>query len=142
VPVTHSWEENEMTDEAKGLAPALAREVAERLTEHDAFAAHAEAELGIDPGQLARPVHAAGASLLSFIVGAVLPLLAISLVPAPGRVAVTVVAVLAALAGTGAVSAALGRASRLPAVVRNVLGGAVAMGVTYGIGSLIGASGI
>ena len=126
----------------KGLAPALARQVAEQLTEHDAFAAHAEAELGIDPEQLARPWHAAFASLLSFTVGAVLPLLAITLVPAPARVLVTVIAVLAALTGTGAASAALGRAPRLPAVLRNVLGGAVAMGVTYGIGSLIGASGL
>ena len=71
--------------EGKGLAPVLAREVAERLTEHDAFAAHADAELGIDPGQLARPGHAAAASLLSFIAGAVLPLLAITLVPASAR---------------------------------------------------------
>ncbi len=126
----------------RGLAPELARHVAERLTEHDAFAAHAEAELGIDPEQLARPWHAAFASLLSFTVGAVLPLLAITLSPAQARVIVTVIAVLAALTGTGAASAALGRAPRLPAVLRNVLGGAVAMGVTYGIGSLIGASGI
>ena len=126
----------------RGLAPGLARHVAERLTEHDAFAAHAEAELGIDPEQLARPWHAAFASLLSFTVGAVLPLLAITLSPAQARVIVTVIAVLAALTGTGAASAALGRAPRLPAVLRNVLGGAVAMGVTYGIGSLIGASGL
>jgi VIT1/CCC1 family predicted Fe2+/Mn2+ transporter len=128
--------------QAKGLAPGLARHVAERLTEHDAFAAHAEAELGIDPEQLARPWHATFASFLSFTVGAVLPLLAITLVPAPARVLVTFTAVLAALAGTGVASAALGRAPRLPAVLRNVLGGALAMGVTYGIGSLIGASGI
>jgi vacuolar iron transporter family protein len=128
--------------QAKGLAPELAREVAERLTAHDAFAAHAEAELGIDPQQLARPWHAAFASLLSFTVGAVLPLLAITLVPTSARVIVTIIAVLAALAGTGAASAALGRAPRRAAVLRNVVGGAVAMGVTYGIGSLIGASGI
>lgn len=128
--------------EAKGLDPVLARQVAERLTEHDAFAAHAEAELGIDPEHLARPGHAAVASFLSFTVGAVLPLLAITLIPAPARVAVTIVAVLAALTGTGAASAALGRAPRLPAMVRNVVGGAIAMGVTYGIGAAIGASGI
>jgi len=128
--------------QAKGLAPALAGEVAQRLTEHDAFAAHADAELGIDPGQLARPGHAAVASLLAFITGAVLPLLAITLVPASARIAVTFIAVLAALVGTGAASAALGRSPRRPAIVRNVLGGAIAMGVTYGIGSLIGASGI
>ena len=128
--------------EAKGLTPRLARHIAERLTEHDALGAHAEAELGIDPGQLARPGHAAVASFLAFTAGAVLPLLAITLVPAPARVIVTIAAVLAALVATGAASAELGRAPRRPAVVRNVLGGALAMGITYGIGSLIGASGI
>jgi VIT1/CCC1 family predicted Fe2+/Mn2+ transporter len=128
--------------ESKGLAPGLARQVAEQLTVHDALAAHAEAELGIDPRQLAHPGHAAAASFLSFAAGAVLPLLAIMLVPGAARIPVTILAVLAALAATGAVSAALGRAPRSPAVVRNVIGGAIAMGVTYGIGSMIGAAGI
>jgi len=128
--------------EAKGLPPGLARHVAERLTARDALAAHAQAELGIDPEQLAHPGHAAGASLVSFMAGAVLPLLAITLVPGPARIAVTIIAVLAALAATGAASAALGRAPRRPAVVRNVIGGAIAMGVTYGIGTLIAATGI
>ena len=128
--------------EAKGLQPGLARHVAERLTARDPLAAHAEAELGIDPDQLARPGHAAGASLVSFMAGAVLPLLAITLVPGPARIAVTMIAVLAALVATGAASAALGRAPRRPAVVRNVIGGAIAMGVTYGIGTLIAAAGI
>ena len=123
----------------KGLAPGLARQVAERLTEHDALAAHAEAEPGIDPQQLAYPGHAAGASFLSFAAGAVLSLLAIALVPGAARIQVTILAVLAALAATGA---ALGRAPRRPAVVRNVIGGAIAMGVTYGIGSVIGAAGL
>lgn len=107
---------------------------------HDALAAHAEAELGIDPQQLASPGHAAAASFLSFTAGALLPLLAITLVPGSARIAVTVIAVLAALVVTGAASAALGRAPRVPAVVRNVIGGAIAMGVTYGIGALIGAA--
>jgi VIT1/CCC1 family predicted Fe2+/Mn2+ transporter len=89
-----------------------------------------------------RPGHAAVASLLSFIAGAVLPLLAITLVPAPARIVITFIAVLAALVGTGVASAALGRSPRRPAIVRNVLGGAIAMGVTYAIGSLIGATGI
>ena len=128
--------------QAKGLTPGLARQVASQLTAHDALAAHAEAELGIDPEQLASPWHASGASFVSFMAGAVLPLLAITLVPGPVRVAVTIIAVLAALTVTGAAGAALGRAPRRPAVLRNVIGGAVAMGVTYGIGSLIGAAGI
>lgn len=124
--------------QAKGLTPGLAREVARQLTAHDAFAAHAEAELGIDPAQIARPGHAAIASFLSFTAGALLPLLAITLTPAHARVAVTAAAVLAALAATGAVSAALSRAPRGPAIARNVIGGLLAMAVTYGIGSLVG----
>jgi vacuolar iron transporter family protein len=128
--------------EAKGLTPDLARQVAEQLTTHDALAAHAEAELGIDPEQLANPWHAAGASFVSFTVGALLPLLAITLAPVSVRVVVTIVAVLAALVATGAASATLGRAPRGPAVLRNVIGGAIAMGVTYGIGKLIGTTGI
>ena len=54
----------------------------------------------------------------------------------------TILAVLAALVATGAASVALGRAPRGPAVVRNVIGRAIAMGVTYGIGTLVGAGSI
>jgi vacuolar iron transporter family protein len=122
----------------KGLEPALAWQVARQLTAHDAFAAHAEAELGINPAQIASPWHAAGASFGAFAIGALLPLLAITLTPAPARIAVTAVAVLAALAATGILSAVLGKARYGPAVARNVLGGLLAMGVTYGIGILVG----
>lgn len=126
--------------QAKGLSPGLARQVAEQLTAHDALAAHAEAELGIDPEELANPWHAALASFVSFTVGALLPVLAIGLVPAAARIGVTVVAVLLALVVTGTASAALGKAPPGRAVLRNVVGGAVAMGVTYGIGALVGAA--
>jgi vacuolar iron transporter family protein len=128
--------------QAKGLTPELARQVAQQLTEHDALAAHAEAELGIDPGDLVNPWQAALASFLSFTVGALLPVLAVAFVPGAARVPVTVVAVLAALVATGSASAALGKAPHLPAVLRNVLGGAVAMGVTYGVGAVIGHAGV
>jgi VIT1/CCC1 family predicted Fe2+/Mn2+ transporter len=128
--------------ERKGLTPELARRVAEQLTAHDALAAHAEAELGIKPDDLVSPWQAAVASFFSFAVGAVLPLLAIGLTPPVARIVVTVAAVLAALALTGATSAALGKSSRWLAIARNVIGGGVAMGVTYGIGSLAGAAGI
>jgi vacuolar iron transporter family protein len=123
---------------AKGLSADVAREVAEQLTAHDALGAHAEAELGINPDELSSPWHAAFASLLAFTVGALLPLLAIALPPPCGRVLVTVVAVVLALVFTGVVSARLGHAPWRRPLVRNVAGGLLAMGITYGIGSLVG----
>ena len=124
--------------ERKGLSPALARQVAEELTAHDALGAHAETELGIDPGALTSPWHAAWASFAAFVVGALLPMLAILLPPDSARVPVCFVSVAVALALTGWVSARLGRAPRRPAVLRNVGVGAVGMAVTYGIGLLVG----
>lgn len=123
---------------AKGLTPEVAQSVAEQLTAVDALAAHAEVELGINPNELAHPGHAAWASFLSFVVGALLPLLAIALAPARIRVVFTVVAVATALMLTGVVSARLGQAHWLRPVLRNVLGGLLAMAVTYGIGTLVG----
>ncbi|HET9022408.1 MAG TPA: VIT family protein [Ornithinibacter sp.] len=123
---------------AKGLTPALALEVAQQLTAHDALGAHAEAELGIDPHNFTNPWHAAWASLVAFTVGALLPLVAILLPPVAWRVPVTVVAVVLALGGTGWVSARLGDADAGRATVRVVIGGLLAMGVTYAIGALVG----
>jgi vacuolar iron transporter family protein len=124
--------------EAKGVSPETARKVAEELTDHDAFAAHAEAELGIDPQELTNPWQAALSSAVSFTVGALLPLLAILLPPPSARIPVTVVAVLIALAITGWISAHLGGANPRRAAVRVTIGGALAMAVTYAIGHLVG----
>jgi VIT1/CCC1 family predicted Fe2+/Mn2+ transporter len=115
-----------------------AREVATALTRRDALAAHAEVELGIDPRQQTNPWQAAWASMAAFTVGALLPLLAIVLPPPSWRVPVTMVAVTAALALTGAVSSRLGGAPRRPAVVRNVGMGLLTMGVTFATGALVG----
>ena len=123
---------------AKGLTAPTAEQVARELTEHDAFAAHAEAELGIDPEELSSPWQAAGASALAFTLGGVLPLLAILLPPAVWRVPVTFVAVLAALGLAGWVSATLGASPVGKAVLRVILGGALGLAVTYGIGHLVG----
>ncbi|MFE6485765.1 VIT family protein [Streptomyces sp. NPDC057757] len=128
--------------EARGLTREVAREAAGQLTERDALRAHARVELGIDPDDLTNPWHAAWASFLSFTVGALLPLLAIVLPPSDWRLPVTVVSVLAALVVTGWVSARLGAADALRAVLRNVGGGALAMAVTYGAGALLGATGV
>ena len=126
--------------EAKGLSTATARTVAEELTDHDAFAAHAEVELGIDPEDLTSPWQAALSSALSFTVGALLPLIAILLPPTTLRIPVTVAAVLVALVVTGAVSASLGGAPKQRAITRNIIVGSLALGITYAIGHLVGAA--
>ncbi len=124
--------------EAKGLSPTTARTVAEELTDHDAFAAHIDVELGIDPEDLTNPWLAAISSAIAFTVGAVLPLLAILLPPAGLRIPVTVVAVLIALAITGWISARLGGSDPRRATMRVLIGGALAMAITFGIGHLVG----
>ena len=124
--------------QAKGLSEQTARAVAEELTEHDAFGAHIDIELGIDPHELTNPWHAALSSAISFTIGALLPLLAILLLPAPIRIPVTFAAVLVALGVTGWLSARLGGADPMRATQRVVLGGALAMAITYAIGNLVG----
>ncbi|MFD9393630.1 VIT family protein [Streptomyces sp. NPDC060000] len=126
----------------RGLSRDVAREAAVQLTERDALRAHARVELGIDPDDLTNPWHAAWASFLAFTAGALLPLLAIVLPPADRRLPVTVASVLVALACTGWSSARLGAAAPRRAVLRNMGGGALAMGATYLVGSLLGAAGV
>ncbi|MET9800073.1 VIT family protein [Streptomyces sp. NPDC006368] len=135
---------DELTDllEARGLSRDVAREAAEQLTERDALRAHARVELGIDPDELTNPWHAAAAGFVAFTAGALLPLLAIVLPPSPARLYATVGSVLAALTLTGWSGARLGDAPPRPAILRNVGGGALAMAVTYGAGSLLGAAGV
>lgn len=122
----------------KGVSPQTAMQVAKELTAHNALAAHAEAELGIDPHELTNPWKAALSSAISFIFGALLPMLAILLPPAPLRIPVTVAAVLVALAITGWVSARVGGADPRRATLRVTVGGAVAMAITFAIGHLVG----
>jgi vacuolar iron transporter family protein len=122
----------------KGMSKEVARQAAVEMTAHDALAAHADIELGIDPAALSSPVQAALASAVAFTVGALIPLLAILLAPAGIAVGVTVVAVVLALMGTGITSARLGHAPMLRATARNVLGGLLAMGITFWIGRLVG----
>jgi vacuolar iron transporter family protein len=126
--------------EAKGLSAATARVVAAELTARNALSAHLDAELHIDPGDIPSPVQAAAASALSFTSGALLPVLAILLPPAVLRVPVTFVAVLVALALTGALSARLGGSDVRRAVLRVVVGGALGLAFTYGVGHLFGSA--
>lgn len=126
--------------QGRGLSKELAQRVARELTEHDAYRAHADAELNIDPDNLTNPWHAAFASLVSFALGGLLPLIAIASPPEPVRVLACGVAVVIGLALTGWVSAGLGGATRWLASVRNVGVGILAMVATYYVGVLFGVS--
>ncbi|WP_211877899.1 VIT1/CCC1 transporter family protein [Pseudarthrobacter albicanus] len=128
--------------QAKGLSAETARTVALELTKHDALAAHLSAELNIDETDIVSPWHAAFASFVAFLIGAVLPMLAILLPPENIRVQLTFGAVLVALAITGALGAWIGGGSKLKAAVRVVVGGALALAATFLLGNLLGASGV
>lgn len=128
--------------ERKGLSKKTALTVAKELTMHDAEAAHFDAELGIDPHNLTNPWHAALASAVSFLFGALIPLIIIIIPPVFLRIPITFISVLIALAITGTVSAKMGGASIGKATARVVAGGALAMAVTYGIGALFHVEGL
>lgn len=122
----------------RGLSAGLAAQVADELTEHDVLSAHLDLELGIDSADLANPWVAAGSSALAFTIGAILPLVAILVPPASVRIAVAYVGVIIGLIATGWLSASLGGSPKRAAIVRLVVGGSLAMAVTYGIGYIFG----
>jgi VIT1/CCC1 family predicted Fe2+/Mn2+ transporter len=122
----------------RGLDTALAKQVAEQLMEHDALGAHARDELGITTTRQARPLQAALASAASFAIGAAMPLV-VAIAAPEARLIVTVAASsLLFLAVLGALAARVGGAGTLTGAVRVTLWGALAMGVTAGVGALFG----
>jgi len=125
--------------EGRGLSSATARQVAIELTAHDALAAHLSAELNLTEDDVVSAGHAAFASAVSFLVGGLIPFLAVVLLPASVRIPLTFVAVLLALALTGYLSSRVNDAPRLRPTVRLVAGGAVALVATFAIGSAVGA---
>jgi VIT1/CCC1 family predicted Fe2+/Mn2+ transporter len=122
----------------RGLDTALAKQVAEQLMEHDALGAHARDELGITTTRQARPLQAALASAGSFAIGAAMPLV-VAIAAPEARLIVTVAASsLLFLAVLGALAARVGGAGTLTGAVRVTFWGALAMGVTAGVGALFG----
>lgn len=122
--------------QAKGLARSTAELVARELTAVDAFGTHVREELGLKPDELTNPWHAAIASAISFFTGAIIPLVAILLPPLSWRVPVTFAAVFMALVVTGIVSARVSGAPLLKVTTRVVVGGIIAMAITFGIGKI------
>ena len=126
----------------RGLSASTAALVARELTEHDAVAAHLEAELGINELELTNPWHAAVSSALAFLAGSILPMVAIVLGPESIRIPLTFAASLLALGITGGVGAYLGQSPILRPVFRVMGGGALALVISWGIGTALGVSGI
>jgi len=124
----------------RGLDAALARQVAEQLTSHDALAAHARDELGISAVHAARPVQAALASAGTFAVGAALPLIVTAIAPASRTIVLVAAASLLCLALLGGIAARTGGASMTRGAVRVTFWGAFALALTALIGRLFGAA--
>lgn len=122
----------------RGLAPDLAKLVAEQLTAKDALRAHARDELGITDLSRARPVQAALASAASFAAGAALPLAVLLAVPLASAASVVAASALIFLGALGALAARVGGARMTRPVVRVVFWGAFAMAVSAAIGSALG----
>lgn len=124
---------------ARGLEPALARQVAQQLMAHDALGAHARDELGISDLQRARPAQAALASAATFSAGAAMPLLTVALAPATALGPLVGGVSLCFLAILGWIAARAGGANTTIGALRVTFWGALAMGLTTGVGALFGA---
>jgi vacuolar iron transporter family protein len=124
----------------RGLEPALAKQVANQLMEHDALMAHARDELGLNEIHTARPLQAAWTSAVSFAVGAALPLLAVILSPANLLIPIVVVSSLLFLAAMGVLAAYLGGANLWVGALRVTFWGLIAMLATALVGKLFGAN--
>ena len=122
----------------RGLDPSLATEVAKQLMAHDALDAHARDELGITETLKARPIQAALSSAASFAIGASMPLLVAAVAPASSLIAGVSAISLIFLALLGALAARVGGAPVAPSALRVTFWGALAMGITAGIGALFG----
>jgi VIT1/CCC1 family predicted Fe2+/Mn2+ transporter len=134
----HEREELAAIYVGRGLDAELASRVATQLTAHDALGAHGRDELGISDTLAARPVQAAVASAATFSVGAVLPLLIVLLVPVSALMWAVSASSLVFLALLGSLAARVGGASMMTAAVRVTFWGALAMGLTAGVGALFG----
>jgi VIT1/CCC1 family predicted Fe2+/Mn2+ transporter len=134
----HELEELTAIYERRGLDRPLARRVAERLMSVDALAAHARDELGITETLRARPLQAAFASAVSFVAGAIVPILAALLAPSARIAEVSSVTALITLVILGGTAAYAGGASVVKGAMRVAFWGALAMGLTAGVGKLLG----
>lgn len=133
--------EGEMDELAKaymeqGVSKKTAHIVAKELTAKNPLKAHLRTHFNLDEEDISSPTHAAVSSLIAFTIGGLIPFLTIVLVPASARIWATIIAVVLTLFVVGYFSAAVGGASRKRAMARVLIGGVLAMLITYGVGRL------
>lgn len=124
----------------QGVSVNTAHTVAKELTEKDPLKAHLRTHFNLEEEDISSPSHAAISSLIAFSIGGLIPFLTIICVPGTARFIATIIAVIAALFVVGYFSASVGGASRKRAMTRVLIGGMLAMLITYGIGKLFGTS--
>lgn len=124
----------------QGVSAKTAQVVAKELTAKDALKAHLRTHFNLDEEDISSPTHAAVSSLIAFTIGGLIPFLTIVLVPVSARIWATIVAVILTLFIVGYFSAAVGGASRKRAMARVLIGGVLAMLITYGVGRLFNTS--
>lgn len=122
----------------RGLDPALAKQVADQLMAHDALGAHIRDELGLSEAHNARPLQATFASAASFAVGAATPLVVTAFAPEASLIPIISVTSLVFLALLGSVAARAGGARVTIGAIRVTFWGALAMGLTAGVGAMFG----
>jgi VIT1/CCC1 family predicted Fe2+/Mn2+ transporter len=125
---------------SRGLDQPLALLVAEKLMSSDALGAHSRDELGITDTLRARPLQAAFASATAFIAGAIVPIAAAWLAPSAQVAMATSATALITLIVLGGTAAYAGGASIVKGALRVAFWGALAMGITAGVGRLFGAA--
>ena len=127
---------------AKGLNKDEAEKLAARLTEDPKVALDTlvREELGLDPNELGNPVAASAGSFVAFAAGAILPVLPFFFGASTSLVIASIAVSGVALFGVGALLSLFTGKGTLFSGGRQLLIGAVAASITFGLGSLIGAS--
>jgi VIT1/CCC1 family predicted Fe2+/Mn2+ transporter len=124
--------------EQRGVTPDIAMEVSRQMSAKDALSVHARAELGIDPEAVTNPWAAAVASLMAFTLGGLVPIVPVVIARPDLAIWISGIAVVIALGLTGGIAAKLGHMPAVPSIARNVAGGVLAIGITYGVGMIAG----
>lgn len=122
--------------EAQDIDPELAKQATKELMAKDALSTVVQERYGFNPKEFTSPYAAAIASFISFPLGSILPMVAVTAAPTEVRILATAIAVLIALLITGYLAAVLGKSDRLKSMIRNAAAGLLTMGVTYLIGQL------